>query len=302
VTQQDTERMPANFRDWVEILARIRFGKVTIAGKTYRGAIVKAIAGRLACYADHDGTRVRPGIVRLAIDEEVTYRTARDVVAYLRQIGLLHLVRAGGRLRADEFRLSLPVDLLERDDLEVWSPTRQRREIELAQSAHRGGRKPPGGGGVHAPTDSAIPDGVHAPEDSLIEDKPTSVHAPEDSAIDPEPPPIAESVGTAKNAIAESVGTLLLSPEGHPTDQDRYTTTTDHYREDVSATVTTPGAPRPATNPQPSPRPQRCEHGLEAGRRHDGRPACPICRALNRTAAPADERLAPVIQLHREVS
>jgi hypothetical protein len=287
VTQQDTERMPANFRDWVEILARIRFGKVTIAGKTYRGAIVKAIAGRLACYADHDGTRVRPGIVRLAIDEEVTYRTARDIVAYLRQIGLLHLVRAGGRLRADEFRLSLPVDLLERDDLEVWSPTRQRREIEIAQDAHRGGRKPPGGGGVHAPTDSAIPDGVHAPEDSLI---------------DPEPPPIAESVGTAKNAIAESVGTPLLSPEGHPTDQDRYTTTTDHSGEDASATVTIPGAPGPATNPEPPPRPKRCEHGLEAGRRGDGQPACPICRALNRTGAAPSEHLAPVIQLHREVS
>jgi hypothetical protein len=302
VTQQDTDRMPANFRDWVEILARIRFGKVTIAGKTYRGAIVKAIAGRLACYADHDGTRVRPGIVRLAIDEEVTYRTARDIVAYLRQIGLLHLVRAGGRLRADEFRLSLPVDLLERDDLEVWSPTRQRREIELAQDAHRGGRKPPGGGGVHAPTDSAIPDGVHAPEDSLIADEPAPVHAPTDSAISPEPASIAESVGTAKNAIAESVGTPLLSPEGHPTDQDRYTTTTDHSGEDASATVTTPGPRRPATNPDSPPLPKRCDHGLPGGRRGDGQLACPICRRLERTSTPAGEHLAPVIQLHREVS
>jgi hypothetical protein len=280
--------MPANFRDWVEILARIRFGKVTIAGKTYRGAIVKAIAGRLACYADHDGTRVRPGIVRLAVDEEVTYRTARDVVAYLRQIGLLHLVRSGGRLRADEFRLSLPVDLLERDDLEVWSPTRQRREIELAQEAHRGGRKPPGGGGVHAPTDS------------LIADEPASVHAPEDSAIGPETASIAESVGTTKNAIAESVGTPLLSPEGHPTDQDRYTTTTDHSGEDVSATVTTPGPRRPATKPDSSPRPQRCDHGLPGGLRADGKPTCALCRVAENRSHPPPPRpghLADVIPL-----
>lgn len=287
MTQQDADRMPANFREWTEILARIRFGTISVSGKTYRGAVVKAVAGRLACYADSDGTRVRPGIVRVAVDLEVTYRTARDIVAYLRGIGLLHMTRAGGRLRADEYRLSLPTDLLDRDDLEVWSPSRQKREIETAQEAHRGSRKPPGGGGVHAPVDSAI----HTP-----------VHAPVDSAIAPDPAPIAESRGTPKTAIAESRGTPLLSPGGHATDQDRYTTTTDQYENEVVEPLTVPRATQP-TNPESPPLPKRCEHGLPGGRRTDGQLACPICRRTERTTtAPAGERLASVIQLHREVS
>jgi hypothetical protein len=291
--------MPASFREWTEILARIRFGTVAVSGKTYRGAVIKAVAGRLACYADSDGTRVRPGIVRLAVDLEITYRTARDVVAYLRRIGLLELARSGGRVRADEFRLSLPVDLLDRDDLEVWSPARQRREIESAQEAHRGSRKPPGGGGVHAPVDSAIKPGstaVHAPVDSAIPDSAPSVHAPTDSAIAPEATPIAESRGTPKNRIAESRGTPLLSPGGHPTDQDRNTTTTDQCDGDVTGTVTTPVATGPP-NPDSSPLPNRCRHGLPGGRRSDGKPTCALCRVGAPATNPPPEHLAPVIQL-----
>src|SRR6185436_8355289 len=58
----------------------------------------------------------------------------------------LKVVRAGGGTNATEYQLTLPVDLLERDDLEVWSPAKQAVEIERVRSAHRGGpRKPPRG-------------------------------------------------------------------------------------------------------------------------------------------------------------
>ncbi|WP_317794075.1 hypothetical protein [Actinoplanes sichuanensis] len=88
-----TDLIPVTVREWTDILARIRFGTVTIAGKTYSAARIKLVAHRLATYADHDGTRIHPGIARLAVDLEIEYRTVRDTLTLLRRLGLLQLVR-----------------------------------------------------------------------------------------------------------------------------------------------------------------------------------------------------------------
>ncbi|PRX07381.1 hypothetical protein CLV67_14256 [Actinoplanes italicus] len=295
--------MPATVREWTEVLARIRFGTVRVAGKGLSGARIKAVAYRIAFYADGNGTRVRPGVARLALDVETDYSTARRVVALLRQVGLLGLVRAGGRGRGvDEFRLTLPVDLLERDDLTVWSPTDQRAAIDRLSATHRGDSggpdRGPGGGQSVVPEGSAQEGGSLVPQGSAQPVDNSASLIPQGSAQAVPDASIADPSGTPKTSIADPSGTQSLIPQGSATHQRPNTRSTHHPGEDVSATVTTPGAPGPTTNPEPPPRPKRCEHGLEAGHRRDGQLACPICRHLARTATPAPDGLAPVISLN----
>jgi hypothetical protein len=134
-----TEVDHATVREWTDILARARIGTVEVAGKKITAASVKAVAGRLAAYADSDGTRVRPGLARVAVDLELSYDVVKRAVRYLAQLGLLRLVRSGAGARigyADEYRLTIPVDLLER--LDVWTPAQHRLEMERVRERARG--------------------------------------------------------------------------------------------------------------------------------------------------------------------
>jgi hypothetical protein len=298
------DRMPATFREWVEVIARTQFGTVRLCGKNHASSRIKLVAGRLANYADSDGTRVRPGIARLAVDVNIDYRAARAIVAYLRDVGLLQLVRVGGRNGTDEYRLSLPVDLLERDDFEVWSPSRHRLEIErLSESHRRLPRTPPRGPGTNR---SPLPEGAvmeeesPLPEGAVKEPNEAASQGPEGAVEHPDDDPITAPSGTSKSPITAPSGTASLLPQGPATDQDRNTRATDQPDGDVEAAVTGPRATAPATNPDSSPRPQRCAHGLPGRLRSDGRPACALCRVAEDRPA---THLAPVIQLHaREAS
>lgn len=287
-----TEQMPASVREWTDILARIRFGKVKAAGKTITGASIKAVAGRLASYADGNGRRVRPGVARVALDLEVDMRTVKTAMAHLRKIGLLQLVRAGGRRGADEYRLTLPVDLLDRDDLTVWSPTEQRAEIERLSDANRGTfrtppRDPDGGGsrGPQAPEKEPVSQGPQAPDKG------------------PDVTPISGASGASNEAIMGACGSVYEGPQAPATHQDLDTTTTHHPDEDLRTAVTLPGANGPATNPDSPPTPKRCPHGLKPTRRQDGRPSCALCRvaesrpAVYRPPPGGEHDLADVIPL-----
>jgi hypothetical protein len=291
------ERMPATVREWTDILARIRFGKVKVAGKTLSGATIKGVAARLASYADGNGTRVRPGVARLAVDLEMDYQTARRAVSLLRGLGLIDLVRSGGRRGADEFRLTLPVDLLDRDDLVVWSPIEQRAEIDRAQQAYRkpsdAPRGGPGGG------QSLVPEGPHKGAASLV---------PQGPVQEVPPDPITGPSGTGYSPLTGPSGTASLVPQGRTTHQDLDTTTTHHPDQDLRTDVTGPREPEADTNPDPPLRPKKCPDGLSAATRPDGKPECPICRRRASRPAiavpePSDEHMATVIQLRtREVS
>lgn len=92
----DQER--ATVREWTEVLARVRFGTVKVAGRNIAGSRIKLVAARLADYADSDGSRVRPGLPRIAVDCEVDYSSAKRCVQHLVRLGLLRLVRPGARL------------------------------------------------------------------------------------------------------------------------------------------------------------------------------------------------------------
>jgi hypothetical protein len=307
-----TEQMPATVREWTDILARIRFGKVKAGGRTITGATIKLVAGRLADYADSDGTRVRPGVARVAVDLELDYRTARLAVAHLRSLGLLGRVRAGGRRGADTYRLTLPVDLLDRDDVTVWSPTQHRAEIDRLSNAHRRLARTPDAGpdddgsqGPQGPVKDAESLGPQGPVKPVDNSRSLGPQGPVEAAPDA---PMTGPSGTPKSSMTGPTGPTSLGPVGPATDQDLYTTTTDHPDGDPRTAVTGPRATGPATNPESPPRPKRCQHGLSGRLRGDGRPECALCRvAENRPAVyrppPAGDHLAPVIQLHtREAS
>lgn len=120
----------ATVRDWTDVVRRSRLGRTT-----------KAVALALATYADADGTRVFPGIARLAFDCELGYNVIQECMAKLRGFQLIELVRAGARRGdSDEYRLTIPEDLMSR--VAVPSPTQARKEIEAIRDRRRGRHKP----------------------------------------------------------------------------------------------------------------------------------------------------------------
>lgn len=81
----------------------------------------KYLALVLATYADPDGSRVRPGVKRLARVMSLTERTVVRSLNPLRELGLLERTKKGNRYaeESDEYRLTVPLNLL---DLPMLSP------------------------------------------------------------------------------------------------------------------------------------------------------------------------------------
>jgi hypothetical protein len=79
---------------------------------------VKAVALTLATYGNVDGTSIRPGNDALVADTCTSDKTVRRAVGVLRDLGLIvRVVQGSARGRAgvaDEYRLAIPVDLLDR--------------------------------------------------------------------------------------------------------------------------------------------------------------------------------------------
>ncbi len=76
---------------------------------------VKAVAAFAAQYANRDGTRVYPGVNRLAAVTGLSERSVRRALQTLRELGLLARTRKGSSLGrqalTDEHKLTRPVDL-----------------------------------------------------------------------------------------------------------------------------------------------------------------------------------------------
>jgi hypothetical protein len=84
-------------------------------------ATVKAVALTLATYANADGTSIYPGNERLAAVTCAADKTVRRALEWLRAGFLIDRVREGSRNGrggvADEYRLTIPSDLLTRHEL-----------------------------------------------------------------------------------------------------------------------------------------------------------------------------------------
>ncbi len=82
---------------------------------------VKLVAATMAQYGNPDGTEVRPGRERVAEETGYSLKQVDRHLKTLRDLGLLKRVRLGSangrRALADEYRLVIPEDILDRVDL-----------------------------------------------------------------------------------------------------------------------------------------------------------------------------------------
>lgn len=257
-------------RQWTDVVRRARLGRT-----------VKAVALVLATYADSDGTRVFPGIARLSYEAEVTYNTAQKALARLREVQLIHLVKkASRRGDADEYRLTLGADLLER--IEVPTPAQVERAINDIRGSKQGqwkGTLHPtalGAGSVESEDLHPTPMGAGDPSDTDLH--PTACGVPDG--------PAPHGVGSGTEPAPHGATDLHPTPWG-PTAHYLDTTATAHSGDEG---VTTSHRPREGTaeaDPDFSAEvkarqltlaPSRCGHGLKGGNRADGKPHCALCR------------------------
>lgn len=115
---------------WNALVRRARIGRALKAG-----CLV------ISSYANTDGTNIHCGVARLAVDLEVSYSTAKRVLAWMRTVGLIELVRPGNRRRnlSDEYRLILGPNVLE--EIHVLNPEEHSKLTDGIREANRGGSK-----------------------------------------------------------------------------------------------------------------------------------------------------------------
>ena len=110
MSDDDDVDTKADRYEWERLVRRVRLG-----------APAKAVALAMATYADPDGTRVRPGVARLAAVTELSERSVYSALKKLRALGLVECVFRGGHRGEDSmasaYRLTIPVDLLERVEM-----------------------------------------------------------------------------------------------------------------------------------------------------------------------------------------
>lgn len=296
---------------WINTLKRARLGPV-----------VKEIAIMLATYADPDGTRVRPGLVRLAFECERSYNTVKGVMKALRELGLITKVGRYGD--ADEYILTLPDDLLERCD--VPTPSQVDAHLAKVRKLKRGTYKPNPAGHQTGRRKAVAEDlrstaRAAAPTDPGICGPPDGPQT-EESAVRPTTP-IPESAGHPTSGLRPVPWTATyqdpppttfhpdkelrtdLALPGTPATDENLTPPVDlvtrprcpHGRSSrlradgqprcdqcrAAASVPTPPADTSVTTPEPAP--AKCEHGLQGGRRPDGKPNCTLCRRLEARSA-----------------
>ena len=91
--------VPVDRFEWERVVRRVQTHSTT-----------KYLALVLATYADQDGSRIRPGVERLALVMCVSEKTVKRAFAELRALGLVERTKQGNRHRglADEYRLTVP--------------------------------------------------------------------------------------------------------------------------------------------------------------------------------------------------
>ncbi|MGC4769224.1 hypothetical protein ACLQ25_09615 [Micromonospora sp. DT44] len=285
----DRELRPVGRFEWEQIINRARLaGLITGNGRGTRGGVsgaaFKAVAHVWATHADPDGASIYPGDATVAVEAEVGLKVAQAVKRKMVEIGLTEKVRARARRqhRGDEYRLTLPTDLLDRVD--VLTPAQLKVLAVAEYEKQRGSR-----GGSTGP---------------LME--PVGQNAVGGPPVPPQADPAETrggSDGPTKPARGGSDGTSVGGPPDRDTNQDqpgiRPTPPDDEVRTALTGPrATQPEEPIPDVGEKPAPARGCPVHGraFAAGNRPDGRPACPLCRAVP-TADPATG--AVVIHLPR---
>lgn len=306
MTDNTRELRPAGRYEWEQIIRRARLGTV-IRGSGRIGSKGKATKGGMsgttftgialgwASYGNDKGREIWPGDATVAIDLETSIAAVRQVRQALVRLGLMEMVRRRTGTRGDEYRLTLPTDLL--DVVEVLTPAQHKMAANRLREAARG--KPRGGSGGH-PTDPDPGDPADHPEDEAGSPVDHPESDTDDSLGDPADHPNVSSgeepgwsSGYPESGSGWSGGPALGGPADTHTDHDRTRSTTDHAERDLRTAVTVSRASGAAEEPDPAieettapdarpvDEPRGCPaHGpaMAAGLRPDGKPACPLCR------------------------
>lgn len=236
--------LPATcLRDWTDAIRRMRLGTAT-----------KSVALAMASYANPDGSRVFPGIARLAYVCELHYETVKKALRKLRALGLIRKV--GRKGDADEYRLVCVEDLPRQ--LPVPSPS--DAGIEISKIAKRYQRKVP------VPEASVPP----VPEASVFIEGDNVLPVSQASVESVAAEPCTGALETPSDSCTGALETPVQVPEAPATNHYLSPKSTLQYAEDQIAHVLVPGE-KQDQNEVPQISPSRCEpHNLPAGR-------CPFC-------------------------
>lgn len=302
---EERELRPAGRHEWEQILGRMRVtgvlgGRRGKDGRHTKGAVsalaFKAIAARFAHYGDGDGSRIWPGDAVVAVDMETSIDRVRVVRQALVRMGMLKLVRGRRGDRGEEYRLTLPSDILEA--VEVLTPAQHKLAAHVMREARRG------------PATKTETSDSGGPVDNPEEGSGGSTGPPEPEALgSPADHPDGDaggSTGPPKTGSGWSSGLRSGGPVDTHTNQDQPqplpTTLTSGVRTAVTVSRARPPMQDPdfdvVGEPAASGRDGPCEHGMPPSIR------CPACRRGLRVArlAPAvstdppdDEQLAQVL-------
>ena len=111
------EYLPVGRFEWERLVRRVRIPADVDGVKIPKPSVMRTVALTLASYANADGSRVRPGLPRLAAVTQLSKSSVSRAVTALRSLGLVERVVCGSangrRGWSDEYRLTVPADLLE---------------------------------------------------------------------------------------------------------------------------------------------------------------------------------------------
>jgi hypothetical protein len=257
---------------WLSAVRRARLGRTTTA-----------VAVMLSTWANPDGTRVRPGLARLAVSCEITYNVAQTSTATLRALGLIRMTyKATGRHGADEYRLTLPPDLADRvtmlTDDQVDEAIEQMLEKKRGKYTGKHATEPTAVGRAKVPKAPAKP--VDNPPEAVENSDlhPTAWGAEGNGHSATEETPAPHAVGHVENSAPHGVGRETVSaPHGvgrlHPTPlattlQDPPSTSTLQAEDRLPDSVKTIIQSLRASSPAVTVDEARAVHALIVDRHH----------------------------------
>lgn len=211
----------------------------------------KGVALLLASYADDKGRKVHPGEERLARVSGINARNVRRHVAKIRDLGLITRTSRANRKRglADEYRLTVPVDLASLNLLDVDEA--ERIEPVDNSSYHRSTET----GKDDLTTGQQRPEGVSEEGSSPVTGDAITGHTATDSPVTSDRPPTMHQPSTnTDDGVTQE--TKLSGDPAEPVDNEESS-----------------GQFAPLT-------PDECDggHGGRPGRKTDGQPWCAQCR------------------------